>query len=427
MKRVKKKQKKLSLMEAFPSLAKEWHPVKNEILTPNDVKPTDFIHAWWICNLKHEWIALVVDRVNGAGCPFCPSVSRKFSGMITLAEYKPKAVEYWHKKKNGNRTPDQFCAQSVIKVWWKCEKGHEWYATIASMRYNPRCPYCYPGKGTSPDYNLAVKRPDLARQWHPSKNGSLLPTQIAPFSFKKVWWKCSNGHEWVSTAAARQNHGGCPLCARKKLESNFNLAVSAPQVIPFWHPFKNKGRTPANFRATSSKKVWWICEKGHEYQRTIGYMKQNQTCPVCRQLHIEATRNLKAENPKLAREWHPDKNGDLTPDKVRAHAQVKVWWLCPRGHEYQAAVGNRNRSDGSGRGCPYCSGRKDLSKESLAILLPELAKEWHPEKNGDLTPEKISTVSRKLVWWRCKNGHEWLCSVYNRVHEKKGETCPYCE
>jgi hypothetical protein len=156
-------------------------------------------------------------------------------------------------------------------------------------------------------------------------------------------------------------------------------------------------------------------------------MKQNQTCPFCRQIYIDATRNLQAQNPELAREWHPDKNGDLTPDKVRAHAQVKVWWLCPRGHEYQASVGNRNRSDGSGRGCPYCSGRRDLSKESLAILLPELAKEWHPEKNGDLTPENVSTVNHRLVWWRCKNGHQWLCSVYNRVQGKKGDTCPYCE
>ncbi len=59
--------------------------------------------------------------------------------------------------------------------------------------------------------------------------------------------------------------------------------------------------------------------------------------------------------------------------------------------------------------------------------LTSFATEWHPEKNGDLTPEKISTVNRKQVWWICKKGHEWTRSVYDRVHRKRRETCPYCE
>jgi len=414
-------------MEAFPSLAKEWHPTKNDILTPEDVKPTDFIHAWWKCNLKHEWIAVVTDRVDGAGCPFCPSTSRKSSSIITLADAQPGAIKFWHPKKNGNRTPDQFAKQSAIKVWWKCEKGHEWYATIGSMRLNPHCPYCYPGMGTSQNYNLAVKRPELARQWHPTKNGALLPTQVSPYSSKKVWWKCEKGHEWLSTVAARRPPLLCPECSSKKLSSTHNLAVIAPQVIPFWHPSKNGDRTPADFLPGSGEKVWWVCEKGHEWQRAISNMKTNQNCPVCRRIYIDEMLLLQVQNPELAREWHPDKNGDLTPDKIRPHSPEKVWWICPKGHEYQASVVNRNRPDGKGRGCPYCSGRRDLGKESLAILFPELAKEWHHKKNGDLTPGKVSIVNNRKVWWKCKNGHQWQASVYNRLHGKKWHSCPHCK
>lgn len=413
-------------MEAFPSLAKEWHPEKNEILTPEDVTPSDSIQVWWKCILKHEWIAVVKDRVNGAGCPYCPSVTRLFPGMATLASDQPEAVKYWHPKKNGNRTPDQFSAKSILKVWWKCEKGHEWYAAVQSMRWNPKCPICYPGHRASREYNLAVKRPELARQWHPTKNGSLLPTQVSPWSSKKVWWKCSKGHEWISSIATKVDPDYCPHCAREKADSNRSVADRVPHLVPFWHPVKNGGRTPAEYMYKSNEKVWWRCEKGHDFERSIGGMSYNQKCPVCRQLYIDRTCNLQFQNPELAREWHPDKNGDLTPDKVRPHAPVKVWWICSRGHEFQASVGNRNRAGGKGRGCPICSGRKDLSIENLAILLPELAKEWHPEKNKDLTPERVTITNNRKVWWRCKNGHEWQCSTNSRVHSKKWKTCPYC-
>ncbi|MCP5106533.1 MAG: zinc-ribbon domain-containing protein, partial [bacterium] len=51
----------------------------------------------------------------------------------------------------------------------------------------------------------------------------------------------------------------------------------------------------------------------------------------------------------------------------------------------------------------------------------------HPEKNGTLTPEKVSTINKRLVWWRCKKGHEWATSVDNRVQGKKKHKCPDCE
>ena len=420
-----KPKKKLSLQEAFPSLAKEWHPNKNEMLTPKDVRPNDDIQVWWKCSLKHEWIATVKDRVDGAVCPHCPPITKPFPKMITLAEDQPDAVKFWHPKKNGNRTPHQFSKQSGNKVWWKCEKGHEWFAAIGSMRYKPHCPLCYPGPGTSATYNLAVKYPELALQWHPTKNGELLPTQVTPNSSKEVWWKCSNGHDWKSTVVARQHRRHCPRCSDKKLDSTNNLAVLSPQVVPFWHPTKNGGRPPSDFKPKSPEKVWWVCEKGHEFQRIIVYMEKSQNCPVCRRIYIDETLNLLAQNPELVKEWHPVKNGTLTPDKVRPHSPLKIWWLCPKGHEYQASVGNRNRPS-KGRGCPYCSGRKDLSKESLAILHPELAQEWHPKKNGALTPEKVSTVNKHVVWWKCKKGHEWEDVIFNRVYTAKGRTCPYC-
>ena len=79
------------------------------------------------------------------------------------------------------------------KVWWKCKKGHEWKAPL-SPRFKHGCPYCV-GK-VSMTNSLATKFPDLAKQWHPTKNGDLTPSDVSPNSLERVWWMCDKGHEY---------------------------------------------------------------------------------------------------------------------------------------------------------------------------------------------------------------------------------------
>jgi hypothetical protein len=59
--------------------------------------------------------------------------------------------------------------------------------------------------------------------------------------------------------------------------------------------------------------------------------------------------------PNISKEWHPTKNGDLTPKDVTSGTTKKIWWLCPKGHSYESVVGYRTTRNW---GCPYCSGRK---------------------------------------------------------------------
>ena len=66
-------------------------------------------------------------------------------------------------------------------------------------------------------------------------------------------------------------------------------------------------------------------------------------------------------NPKLAAEWHPNKNGDLKPSDIRPHYGKKVWWRCERGHEWQATVDSRS----SGRGCPFCNPQTSFAEQAI--------------------------------------------------------------
>ena len=76
--------------------------------------------------------------------------------------------------------------------------------------------------------------------------------------------------------------------------------------------------------------------------------------------------------------------------------------------------------------CPYCSGRKVVEGiNDLATTHPEIAKQWHPVKNGDLKVVGITANSTKVVWWMCEKGHEWYEKPCYRTREGN-ESCPYC-
>jgi uncharacterized Zn-finger protein len=419
-----KRSENYNLKVVFPELAKEWHPLKNDILTPGDVPPRAFLHAWWKCRKGHEWVATVLDRSNGAGCPYCRDRRLRVSKEHNLAVVHPDAARLWHPTKNGGLTPREVAPAAPKNVWWRCEKGHEWKSPVARVRTRPLCPRCYKDKA-SPKYNLAVVNPDIAREWHPTKNGELKPFQITPGSGKMVWWICKQGHEWQARILHR-HHGSCncPYCSGRFATKENNLAVCQPGVARLWHPFKNGALTPGDVTPRTREIVWWKCDKDHEWQASISRISKRTRCPYCSGRRLSDVNNLQVNNPQLARQWHPHKNGDLTPGKVVPHTNIKVWWVCDKGHEYEATVGNRNRP--KGRGCPYCAGRKVMKEESLAATHPELAAEWHPVKNGSLTPWQVRQSQWKKVWWKCAKGHEWAMPPARRTRQKQNRDCPYC-
>lgn len=59
-------------------------------------------------------------------------------------------------------------------------------------------------------------------------------------------------------------------------------------------------------------------------------------------------------------------------------------------------------------------------KNDLAILRPDLAKEWN-ERNLPLCPEQVTCGSTRKVWWRCAAGQNGRRgSIHVRVNVVKG-------
>ncbi|MFX0173982.1 MAG: zinc-ribbon domain-containing protein [Candidatus Hodarchaeota archaeon] len=303
----------------------------------------------------------------------------------------PDLVKEWHPKKNIDLSPDKISYRSPKKVWWKCPKGpdHAWKTSPFRRINGTGCPFC-DGKKVSVTNSLATLFPQIAKEWHPTKNNDLNPDQVTHGSGKKVWWKCPKGpdHVWCSTIDNRTKGKGCPFCVGQKVSVTNSLTTLFPQIAKEWHPTKNYALNPDQVTSNSGKKVWWKCPKDpdHEWQTSITYRTGYGTgCPYCAGRKVSSSNSLSYNFPEIAKEWHPTKNDELTPDNIVAGARTKVWWVCTNNpeHEWETRIDHRTASKS---GCPYCSlgARGNLWKlweewcEKVISLLYPKTNQIHP-------------------------------------------------
>tara|TARA_B100000315_G_scaffold256735_1_gene303427 strand:+ start:226 stop:1740 length:1515 start_codon:yes stop_codon:yes gene_type:complete len=211
----------------------------------------------------------------------------------------------------------------------------------------------------------------------------------------------------------------------KKLLSEY------PELLREWHPTKNGELKPDEVTHGSQKKVWWLCPKGHPYDSIIKDRTRKDRPSGCPHCYTNLSRGRRASDgnnllslfPKIAKEWHPTKNGDSKPEEFAGRSNIKVWWLCPKDHSYDSVIAERTRK--RPRGCPYCSNRRVGEDNNLKLLFPKIAEEWHPTKNGDSKPEEFTYGSKTRVWWICPKGHEYDSKIFVRTRKEKSG-CPYC-
>lgn len=192
-------------------LASEWNFEKNAPLTPQDISCGSNKKVWWKCKEGHEWQVQISQRQQGSGCPYCAG-QRAIAGKNDLQTLNPSFFMEWNYEKNISVDPQKIMPNSNKKVWWKCKEGHEWQATLHNRSNGRGCPYCSRKKVLRGENDLQTVMPILAEEWNYEKNESLKPSDFLPQSNKKVWWKCSQGHEWEARIQARYKGHRCPYC-----------------------------------------------------------------------------------------------------------------------------------------------------------------------------------------------------------------------
>ena len=476
-----------NLLKNNNTLMKEYDYKKNKDINLDRLTLGSNKKIWWLCNKKHEYQQVIYKRANNhEGCPYC-SNKKVLKGYNDLATVNPRIAKEWNYEKNGELTPDKVIAGSSMKVWWVCEKGHEWEAVIWSRNKGRTCPYCSNRKVLKGYNDLATVNPRIAKEWNYEKNGKLKPENIIAGSQKAVWWKCERGHEWKTMISERNKGNNCPICGNERKtsvsEKSFLFYIKRycnDEIIPnyrsklienkeldifiknlkigieydgrYYHKNKSRDKLKDIICNKHGIKVYHILEDKENNIRDNyilyninSHPKDNLEWAINKMLNIlfgnkKYDINLERDQIEIYNiiEFYEKENSlfNRYPELAQEWHPTKNGKLTPAQISYgslkkvwwQGKCGHEWVSDiysrVAGAGCPYCSNNKVLSGfNDLLTINPALVKEWNYEKNKDINPNNISPKSNKKVWWICEKGHEWEARIYNRA---TGQKCPIC-
>lgn len=436
------KQKQPTLAEAYPELAAQWHPTKNGALKPDMVTCGSGKKVHWLLiyddpesrrRFNFEWEESIHNRVKGNGCPYLSGKAVQV-GFNDLATTHPQLAAQWHPILNGDLTPQMFTHGSRKSIWWlypyddpktATHFDFVWEDEIRVRSKNPECPYVT-GNKLWPGFNdLATHYPDIAAQWHPTKNGSLMPNMVTCQSNKRVWWLLpyddpeSGKHfdfKWEESVCNRVRGCGCPVLSGHVVWPGFNdLSTKRPELAAQWHPTHNGDLTPEMVSCGSGRIVWWRkayidpntkdC-RYYDWEEKICYRTSRKTiAPTSTMKWIDPSYSLAVKHPELAAQWHPTLNGNLTPYQIAHNSTMEVWWIMPydgpeSGKHFDFIWSSEVRSRTKGCGCPYLSNKGVWPGfNDLAAKRPDLAAQWDYDKNGSLTPNDVTCGYTKPVFW----------------------------
>ena len=205
----------------------------------------------------------------------------KLKNKVSFGDKFPNIAKEWHLAKNKPLTPNSVTPFSGKIVWWKCKNGHEWNQKISRRTSKKQtCTSCK---------SILYSHPEIAKEWHPTKNSK---KNIMDFSFgseEYVWWIDDEGYEWESSCYKRVKSKNKSLLNPSKANRNYHsivrvnadnqLSTNFPNLIKQWHPKNDRG--PETFTIKSAIRVWWLCENGHEWKTTISHRTGGTNCPYC--------------------------------------------------------------------------------------------------------------------------------------------------
>jgi len=288
----------------------------------------------WQCSKGHEWSALVVDRANGVGCPYC-------SGLLTQTGVNDLLTTHPDLAREALFDASTIKPGSQRKLPWRCEKGHEWNETPDNRTRNGYgCPFCS-GHRVWPGFNdIATLAPHLVVE------ARFDATTVFVGSDRRLPWECEHGHEWTESPDNRVRNGfGCPYCSGKRVWPGFNdLATVNPDLAA------EAEFDPTTVTAGSAKRMPWRCKLGHTWVQSVSARNRGLGCAYCSgKAVLPGFNDLGTTDPKLAREARFD------PTTVTAGSHKKLPWECDAGHQWSAVVASRATGEDNRRGCPTCA------------------------------------------------------------------------
>lgn len=264
--------------------------------------------------------------------------------------------------------------------------------------------------------------PALLKDWSNDLN-SKSPNEVPAKSLQRFFWTSSIcGHIWTDYPRGKNSSKrGCRICSNDEILAGYNDFVTIYRDLAT--ELKNIDSVPKDLHPGSNVQLEWVCSKQHTYTMSPSDKRRNRGCPYCAgRKTLAGFNDLATTHPHLVPEWNEIRNGSSDWRSMNKTV-TKPWWICSRGHEWQARIDART---GQNQGCPYCSGSRAIPGETdLATKFPKISADWDYTLNGDLDPTQFKPFAHKFVWWKCPEGH----SSYRQQISKRtgrGTECPEC-
>jgi predicted nucleic acid-binding Zn-ribbon protein len=429
-----------SLLDLYPEVAADWHPTKNDPLTTADVNAGAKTRRWWKCrSCGREWKTDPDHRTRpGQGCPDCAfeKISRTRSKPgpgESLAEKLPDLAAEWHPTLNEPLTALDVRPRGKAFAWWQCRFGHVWRAKVAPRAVGVGCPDCS---------IIGVSERETRLKFELAAAG--LPVDDDPPRIVVVGRRPVRADIVMSPLRLIVEYDGSYYHATKSRgDRNQTAALEAAgwAVLRVRElPLSSLGGNEVFVTSTETikslaRKVLEALDAiGHRAPRLSEYLADVDTwgdraAKVA--LNKYRSKSLASEHPALAMQFDLEANHPITPDAVPPGTMNVYWWKCEIcGYKWRASVNQRLAP----RGCKPCGVKRRAARSSLptpgssfADLHPEVAKEWHPTRNGGLTADQVAPASNKVVWWQCARGHEWEARVAFRREYGRCRECPKSE
>lgn len=261
--------------------------------------------AHWVCpTCGHRFTSKVYEMADRPACPECKEI--RHAGW--RAEYErlkhtpisavPELLAAWADEDD----PGQVMVASYALHRFKCPKGH--HPRVSPHTYlTLGCQFCR-AQSTDPDqrHTLRADLPEIAGQWHPTKNGTkFTPDNVGPDSKRTVWWlsDCCN-YEWEEPVRSRNKYKRqrCPQC-QAILDS---LAWYDPGLAAEWSSRNPVSAWHVRPNAKTGFVPEWVCSVSpdHRWQAELASRSNGSECPECRQSgksrveldHLEAAKKV---------------------------------------------------------------------------------------------------------------------------------------
>ena len=419
-----------------PEKMTDWDYNKNT-LDASKVPTTSSLRAYWKChNCGFEWHSEFRDAASKEiNCPKCSKIASghkkhlialKQNGGIT----DKKLLLDWDYSKN-DRAPSQYSPNSKEHVYWKCHVcGYEWQAKISNRSHSRGCPSCGNKVLVKGKNDFATRFPDLAKEWHPTKNGNLKPDGVMPGSKREVWWICPEGHEpYLKSLNKRTSqHSGCPICKKGRQSSFAERALFFythqlfPDAINRYKDIFNNGMELDVYIPSLKLGIEY---DGVAFHKSEKLEREKRKYLICKANHIKLIR-IKEQN--IWEVWQENIADKMYQTEYDGKDLLKLedtirWVLGKISFNFNNSRLDVNiyRDENKIRNINPTF----LRENSLAAKYPEIAKQWHPTKNGELTPTMFLCGSGYNAWWLCPVcGNEWQSQINTRVGQNTG--CKKC-